>query len=175
MRLQEALDILVRAMVNEQDGYDFYVAAAGRVSDPKGKKMFMSLANDELGHLHIIKTEYDKVQASGAFVDLEEARRSLPPDPSLQLFPDKRQVKSMLEAATDDEAALRIALDFEQKGYHMYSDAAQRSADRNAQEVFRFLADQEGQHYELIQNTLHFLTDSGVWYFQDSEKPFFEG
>ncbi len=175
MELSEARDILVRAMVNEQDGYDFYLAAAEQVTDPKGKKMFLSLANDELGHLHIIMAEYERVNAGGGFLDLDEARRTLPPDPSLQLFPEKRQIQSMLEAATNDEAALRIALDFEQKGYHMYSDAAKRSADRNAREVFSFLAEQESQHYELIQNTLHFLTDDGIWYFQDSERPFFEG
>ena len=175
MTEQNVLEILTRAMIVEQDGYNFYQAAADRVADEKGKKMLRGLAGDEEEHLRILQNEYAKVSQGKPFVDLEEARRTLPAQPELKLFPEKSQLSSMLDRATDDEGALRVALDFELKGYNMYKEAAGKAADDNARTVFDYLAKQEDQHYALIQQTLNYLVDNGVWFFQDLEKPFFEG
>lgn len=171
----EVLQILEQAMINEIDGYDFYNAAAERVSDENGSSMLRSLAGDEMTHLQILQAEYAKVNAGGAFLSIEDVRRQLPPMPDLQLFPDKRELPKMLAAATDDEAALKVALEFERKGYALYAGAVEKTDDLNAQAVFRYLADWENQHYELLDNSLHYLQDNGMWYFQDLEHPFFEG
>jgi len=175
MSEQTVLEVLVRAMITEQDGYDFYMAAAGRVEDEKGKAMLKGLANDEIEHLHILQSEYDKVKGGESFVDLESARADLPTEPGMRLFPEKSNLGAMLDGVTNDEEALRVALEFEQKGYEMYSKAAQDATDANAREVFEYLAKQEDGHYELIQQTLNYLVDDGMWFFQDGELPMFEG
>lgn len=175
MTEQAVLDVLTRAMITEQDGYDFYMAAAERVADEKGKAMFRGLARDEVEHLHILQTEHEKVAGGEAFVDLDAARANLPPEPEMRLFPEKSNLTAMLDAAISDEDALKVALDFELKGYEMYRDAAQRAVDGNARSVFEYLAKQENQHYELIQQTLNYLIDDGMWFFQDGELPIFEG
>ena len=175
MSNQSVLEVLVRAMITEQDGYDFYMAAADFVADEKGKAMFKGLAGDENEHLHILQLEYDKVKGGKSFVDLESARASLPPQPDLRLFPEKSNLPSMLHDMTGDEQALKVALDFEWKGYEMYRDAAQTAGDANARQVFAYLAEQENEHYTLIQQTLNYLIDNGMWFFQDGEMPIFEG
>ena len=172
---QAVLDVLVRAMITEQDGYDFYMAAADFVKDEKGKEMLSGLANDEIGHLHILQAEYGKVQGGRSFIDLDSARAEFPTDPKLRLFPEKSNLSSMLGAMTGDEQALRVALEFEQKGYEMYQAAAQSAGDPNAAAVFAYLAKQENEHYVLIQQTLNYLVDNGMWFFQDGEMPIFEG
>lgn len=172
---QTVLDVLVGAMITEQDGYEFYIAAANRVSDEKGKAMLKGLANDEIEHLHILQSEYGKVKGGESFVDLETARANQPAEPGMRLFPEKSNLDAMLGAVTNDEQALRVALEFEQKGYDMYSKAAQDAEDANAREVFEYLAKQENGHYELIQQTLNYLVDDGMWFFQDGELPMFEG
>jgi rubrerythrin len=172
---QTVLEVLIRAMITEQDGYDFYMAATDRVADEKGKTMLKGLANDEIEHLHILQSEYNKVKGGESFVDLESARANLPPEPGMRLFPEKSNLGAMLEAVTNDEQALRVALEFELKGYEMYNKAAQDADDENAREVFAYLAKQEDGHYELIQQTLNYLVDDGLWFFQDGELPMFEG
>jgi len=175
MTNQTVLDVLIRAMITEQDGYDFYVAAGEHISDEKGKEMFRGLANDEIEHLHILQAEYAKVNDGQSFVDLEAARKELPSKPDLKLFPEKSQLSAMLDAAGNDEKALKVALDFELRGYNMYDQAAQNATDANAREIYAYLAQQENHHYELIQQTLDYLMDKGMWFFQDGEMPIFEG
>jgi rubrerythrin len=172
---QSVLEVLVRAMITEQDGYDFYMAAADFVTDEKGKEMLSGLAGDEVEHLHILQAEYGKVQGGRSFIDLDSARAELPPAPDLRLFPEKSNLSSMLGAMTSDEQALRVALEFEQKGHDMYREAAQNADDPNAAAVFAYLAKQENEHYVLIQKTLNYLVDNGMWFFQDGELPIFEG
>jgi len=172
---QPVLDALVRAMINEQDGYDFYLAAAERVADPKGKRMFTSLAGDESEHLRIIRNEYERVGQGQTFLDLKTARKTLPAQPQLRLFPEKSELAGMLRRAEGDMGALKVALDFELKGYQMYTEAAREANDSNQAAVFKYLADQENGHYELIQTSLTYLTDKGAWFFQELEKPMFEG
>jgi len=172
---QEVLNILVRAMINEQDGYEFYLSAKEQVHDAKGQRMLQGLADDEADHLRIIRAQYDRVTEGKVFVDLATARRTMPADPSLKLFPDKSQLPSMLSQASDDVQALRVALDFELKGYRMYQQAAQKTTDPNARTVFGYLTEQEDRHYKWIQQTLHYLEQNGVWFFQDEEKPIFDG
>jgi rubrerythrin len=169
------LDTLVRAMINEQDGYEFYMEAAKRVKDEKGKAMFRSLASDETEHLRILQAEHGKVAAGQSFADLAAAREELPAKSELTLFPEKSELNRMLRGATNDEQALKVALEFELKGYKMYEAAAQKASDKNAAEVFSYLAHQENQHYALIDKTLRYLQDRGVWFFDDLEMPFFEG
>ena len=101
-----------------------------RVTDEKGKKMFKGLAGDEIEHLHILQSEYAKVKKGETFVDLEEARANLPAEPGMRLFPEKSNLSSMLDAMVGDEQALRVALEFELKGYEMYQEAARKRATR---------------------------------------------
>jgi len=173
--VQQVLGVLTRAMINEQDGYEFYLAAAERVADPQGKRMFTSLAGDESEHLRIIRNEYERVGQGHAFLDLDTARKTLPAQSELKLFPEKSELKGMLRRAKGDIGALKVALEFELKGYQMYTAAGKEAGDPNAAAVFRYLAEQENGHYELIQTSLTYLTDKGAWYFQELEKPMFEG
>ena len=41
-----ALQALLQAIRLEQDGYKFYIEAAERMADPRGREMFLSLADD---------------------------------------------------------------------------------------------------------------------------------
>ncbi len=175
MTNQTVLDVLTRAMFNEQDGYNFYVAAAQRTNDPKGKAMFQSLANDETEHLTILQNEYQLVSEGKAFADLATARQKLPARPDLQLFPEKGILQDLLKQATGDDAILKIALDFELKGYQMYDAAGKSASDKNAAAIFAYMAKMEDWHYELIQKSINYLADKGIWFFDEIERPLFEG
>ena len=69
-----ALKILEYAMGNERLGYRFYMNAMEATTNEKGKKMFHSIASEEMEHLKILQKEADSLKKTGQWVDLEQSR-----------------------------------------------------------------------------------------------------
>jgi len=168
-----ALSVLRQAMDNELKGQALYLEAVKRTKDELGKRMFRSLADDEEEHLHILQVEYGALTGRGQWLDLETAQKE-EPDPSLRLFPEEAIERLIPEDASDLDA-LKIAMDFERRGYRLYEKAATETSDPTAQAVFRFLVGEESRHFALLDNAHDYLAHQGFWYFDDLEKPFFEG
>ena len=170
---EKVLEPLRQGMINEIRGHAFYLEAAKRSKDAAGAKMFQSLAHDEETHLQVLQQQYQAITKKGQWLTLEDAKKATEPPPKLSLFPEK--AKNLLPAGADDLKALELAMGFEKRGYDLYKSAAATSADLTAKAMYEFLVQEEGRHYELLQNTHHYLKDKGFWYFQDEEKPMFEG
>jgi len=170
---KKVLEPLRQGMINEIRGRAFYLEAAKRSKDAAGTKMFQSLAHDEETHLKVLQQQYQAITKKGEWLSLEDAKKGTRPAPKLNLFPET--AADVLPPGADDLKALEIALGFEKRGYDLYKSAAAASTDLTAKSMYEFLVQEEGRHYELLQNTLHYLKDKGLWYFQDEEKPMFEG
>jgi len=170
-----ALSILRQAMGNELEGRALYLEAIERTEDKLGQKMFRSLAQDEEEHLQILQAEYSAITETGQWFDLEAAQEE-EPDPSLRLFPQEEGARERLipEDASDLDA-LQIAMEFERRGYRLYEKAATETSDPTAQAIFRFLVEEESRHFALLDNAHDYLANQGIWYFDNLEKPFFEG
>jgi rubrerythrin len=170
-----ALAVLREAVRNELDGKAMYLQAAEGTQDELGKSMFQSFAKEEEEHVHILEAQYAEVTASGGWMDLEAAKGE-PRDPKLVLFPQEEQeVKKLVPAGTSDLEALKIAMDFEKRAVDMYEQAAADTDDAVAQDFFRELAEWEGTHYEILDNSYDYLANKGEWYFQEIEMPMYEG
>jgi len=170
---EKTLEPLRQGMINEIRGHTFYLEAAKRSKHAAGTKMFESLARDEEMHLKVLEQQYHAITKQGQWLTMDDARKAKAPAPKLNLFPTG--VEKQLPAGADDLKALEIAMGFEKRGYDLYKTAAESSADLTARAMYEFLVQEEGRHYELIQNSLEYLRDKGMWYFQDQEKPIFEG
>jgi rubrerythrin len=161
-----ALSVLREAVRNELDGKAMYLQAAERTEHKLGKDMFRSFAAEEEQHIHILQAQYAKVNDSGEFIDLEAAQKQ-PRDPSLALFPqEEREVKELVPEGTSD---------LEQRAVRMYEEAADETDDPTAQAFFDELAEWEGTHYEILDNSYDYLSTEGEWYFQEEEMPFYIG
>lgn len=170
-----ALSILRQAMGNELEGQALYLEAIERTADELGKKMFRSLAQDEQEHLQILQIEYAALTGTGQWLDLEAAKKE-EPDPSLHLFPHEEEtIERLIPEDASDLNALEIAMDFERRGYRLYEKAAAETSDPTAQAIFHFLVEEESRHFALLDNAHDYLANQGIWYFDDLEKPFFEG
>lgn len=53
------MEILSKAIANEQNSISFYDELAADVKDPDGKKMLKTLSSIEKGHLELLKEEYE--------------------------------------------------------------------------------------------------------------------
>jgi len=169
----KVLEPLRQGMINEIRGRKLYLEAAERCDDPAGAKMFESLASDEDQHLEILQQQYSAVTKSGKWLSLDDARDATEPPPDLDLFPEGAE--DLLPPDADDLKALEVAMGYEKRGYDLYKAAAAAATDLAAKAMYEFLVQEESRHYELVQNTHHYLKDKGLWYFQDEEKPIFDG
>lgn len=169
-----ALTALEKAMEVERQGKAFYEEAAERVQDPAGKDVFRTLAKDEVEHIRLLQAEYDKIESEGEWMALDEARVCEPQTP-LKLFPDQRDAALIIPPTATDIDALKLAMDFEEKGYKAYVQAQKETDDPKGKKVFAFLAKQENSHYVFLQKTLDYLVNQGVWYFDEQEFPMFDG
>jgi rubrerythrin len=170
-----ALSALREAVRNELDGKAMYLQAAERTRDELGQSMFRSFAKEEEQHIHILQVQYAEVSESGDWVDLDAARKAARA-PGLILFPQEEgEVKEIVPEGTSDLEALKIAMDFEQRAVRMYQQAATDADDPVAQSFYRELAEWEGTHYRILDNSYDYLANKGEWYFQELEMPMYEG
>lgn len=169
-----ALTALEKAMETERQGEAFYQELAEHVEDPSGREVFQTLADEEVEHVRMLQAQHESVANDSKWVTLEKARVCEPQTP-LELFPNRRDASLTVAPKTKDADALKLAMEFEEKGYKAYMKSAKDTADSEGKRTYEFLAKQENSHYVFLQKTLDYLTNQGAWYFDDQEFPFFEG
>jgi rubrerythrin len=141
-------EALLKAMKAEREGYGFYMMAAQSSSDEKGKKIFETLASEELDHMHFLKGQYDAIVKTGK------------PDPNLKLgtqldlggsFPIfSDAIKSRLKGAHIEMSALAIGIQLELDAMNFYKTQALGTADPGIKKFFETLADWESGHYHAL-------------------------
>jgi rubrerythrin len=159
-----ALQALRQAMRLEQDGYRFYTEAAERTADPRGKEMFLSLADDEKLHLRIVRDQYEALSTSKGWGSFAEALELKPVDVDKPLFPPER---GAFEKAIDPKAgntdALLFALQIENQSYELYRKAAGETADPAGKDMYQRLASYERTHFDILMLNYEHLVSTGSW------------
>lgn len=174
--------ILRRGMSLERDGYNFYMLAAARAFNKRGRAMFLDLASQEKDHLRLLLAEYRALEEGQGWLPHEEAMQAdFPLDPAGPDLPGEEPAEPLPVFTPDREislegdiAALEFGLETEQISRELYAQAAQETDDPSARKAYEFLTSQEEQHYRLLQNTLEYLTQNQTWWDSD-EYPFFIG
>ncbi len=131
-------EALLKAIKAEREGYGFYMMAAQSSSDEKGKKIFETLASEELDHMHFLKGQYDAIIKTGK------------PDPNLSLgarldlggsFPIfSDAIKSRLKGAHIEMSALAIGIQLELDAMNFYKTQAQDAADPGIKRFFGYFS-----------------------------------
>jgi len=160
---EERIQALEVALNNEARERDFYLKHSDRTSNPLGKSMFQNIANDESEHYQRILTLSAKLKEAGKWPE------------SIPLIVKGTNVKSTLErvlndvdalplADEDDMEAVKVAIDFEQKGVAFY-EKLRNSVDNPQEKAFyTTLAAMEREHLLSLQDTYEFFRDPEGWY-----------
>lgn len=176
------LGVLRRAMQIERDGFKFYSEAAERAVDEMGKTMFLGLAADEEKHLRLLLIEYNALESGGGWINPNQALEqdlvvdaANPELPGVE-YPETSPIFSPAREPSleNDVAALEFAMETEKLSFDLYRESGAQTADAVAKQAFGFLAREENQHYEILQNTRNYLTDNETWW-DDEQLPFFIG
>jgi rubrerythrin len=155
---QEFRDALEKARKLEIDGAEFYTQLAEKCSLAAGKQLFMSFAADERRHLKVVK---DLAEGLGATID----DMPMPRETIRTLFADaKEKMEDATAASAEEREAVGIALGMEKQSFALYDQAARDADDDAARKLMERLAQEENQHYEMLENTLEYLEGTKEWF-----------
>lgn len=155
-RASEALSVAIQL---EKDGMAFYEQASLKTASTFGKRMFLSLVEDERRHI-----EWLNEACAGT--------TPLPDGEAGAVFRGKittifreatEDLHKRLDSDPDDVEAVKIAMDFEQRGYKFYEQAAADATDEGEAALFRLLAVEENGHWTILEDTYTYLTDPAQW------------
>ncbi|NLV74727.1 MAG: ferritin family protein [Chloroflexi bacterium] len=169
-------EALKKGMTTEIWGLNFYRQALERTNDESGKAIFASLVSEEEAHLAYLIGEYAAVAGDkGKIITREDAIELAKSVPPTEIFPEASQADQLIAKNATDLQVLEMAMQFELKGFKFYEVEAAIADTPEAKSVWTFLAAAEDRHYTFLQKTHEFLATKGTWYFDNEEKPFFEG
>jgi rubrerythrin len=159
-----AIEIAIKM---EKDAIGFYKEAAEKIKNPIGKKMFLSIAEDEKRHLQMLSQIFKEVD-----ITIDEVS---PMGNIKTIFETMKN--SMLEkvVATNNELeAFKVAMQMEQEGVEFYKKAEAEALKEKEKALFKRLIKEEKEHFSIFANTYSFMVDTGNW-FMWSEHSIVEG
>jgi rubrerythrin len=156
--LQSALMALHVAIQTEKDGRDFYKRAAETSSDPGGKLLFASLADDELEHLRLLESQREALARDGKWLSPEKPDEQTPPIKveGAPIF-SREAVASNVNAYTSDLSALRLAFLIEKDAVVFYTRAAAETEDPDGKAMYERLVEMEKEHQHILEEEYNAL------------------
>lgn len=156
-----AVERLEMAMEIEREGRKFYLDAAERTKDERGKSMWKSLARDEALHLEYLMEEQRSLVEEGRWASFGmEGLKLLLELEIPRLFPETVEA---IEADTDDLKALETAIEIESKARQLYEELAEKTARPRGKALYEDLARWEEEHRRILQAEYDYLTNTGSW------------
>ncbi|MBI4689974.1 MAG: ferritin family protein [Nitrospirae bacterium] len=145
------------AIKMETDAIKFYTEAAGKAKNPVGKKMFLTIREDEKRHLDML---------SQIFRGLDITIKDVSPMKNIKTVFEtmKAEMIERVEATTDELEAFKIAMRMEKEGIEFYRKAAAEANMEKEKLLFERLIKEEEQHYDIFANTYFFMSDTGSWF-----------
>lgn len=143
-----ARDALRIAIATERSGLEFYSRAARITRDPRGRRVFEKLAEEEKEHLGTLEARYQQL---------------LQQDPQLESRPTflffKGAANGLFAAGADqlakgvnDRQALMIGIRCERGSHRFFKRYGERFEDSEGKQIFLEFATEERAHLELLIN-----------------------
>jgi rubrerythrin len=162
-KADETIQSIEVALTNESRERDFYLMHSKRTTNNMGKLMFATLAQDENEHYQRLLELHKKLSAQGNWpetVPLTVKGSNL--QNVLKDILDKLEKDS--PADVDDKEAVKLAIDFEEKGYKFYAALRDAVSSPAEKKFFTILAEMELEHYRSLQDTLMYFEDPSGWF-----------
>lgn len=165
--MEETMNSVEISLKMETDAVDFYTKCAAKVQNPVGKKMFLSIAEDEKRHVELLNKILKKLDMT--------VEKASPMKAIQSIFAEMKDAMVARVAATGDEMeAFRIAKEMEKEGRDFYLKAAAEAPTPLEKKLFETLAAEEEEHFRVFSNTLEFMTNTKNWFLWE-EKGVIEG
>lgn len=160
MPLDNPIAMLDRAIEREKGGHDFYLKAAEKTQDAKGRQMFLWLAQEEMRHFNQLSRQRQSL--------VEEKRWQPAPPPVAPVdkgsFPAISEAAGKIQASTGEMEALSLAIEAEKQSIALYSQGDREATDTEAKKVFSSLVAEEQGHLDLLEAELEFLRRAKTYF-----------
>jgi rubrerythrin len=144
-RVVEGIEQAIQA---ETSGHHFYLMAGQSTTDPKGKQVFATLAEEELDHLRFLQNQKKSILETG-MVD-----QKLQFGPQADLGGDhpifSKDLVARIADAHFEMSALAIGTQLELNAQRYYSEQAQAAQQSDVRAFFERLASWEAGHYQAL-------------------------
>ena len=141
----------------ETDAIQFYTEAAQKTAYAAGKKMFLTITEDEKRHLEMISQLIKGMNITAQ--DVSPMKRVKTVFESL-----KDEMMKKVAASKDEMEAFKIAMNMEAEGRKFYQKSLDEAKTEKEKALFRRLIAEEEQHYAIFANTYNHLSDTGNWF-----------
>lgn len=164
MKMTNAIEIAKRM---ESEAVAFYTKAAENTSHPVGKKMFLTIAEDEKNHLKML---------DALIKDLDIKPSDVTPMENIKTVfaKNKDSMSKKVKATSGEMEAFKIAMEMEKEGKQFYEELLASAKTPKEKALFDRLVKEEGEHYKVFMNTYSFMSDTGNWYMWE-ERSIVEG
>ena len=133
----------------------FYADAVTKTTNPWGRNLFQLLVEFENHHYQKLSALEDSLREKGAFIRYEEKKVAVS-TPSTGLDTREENPKSVL-------AILNMALEIEVDAKKRYITLAHQTTDPDGKAMFETLAEEEAQHWTLLNNVFWSVNNQGLW------------
>ena len=157
----EIVSIIKEAIRLELDGQSFFEHVADATHNELGKKMFMKLANDEAQHLKVFSEIFTELVGEDWKKHIGDVKSK---KASMIDALAKKVAQGGKEGRASELEAISIAMDLERNAIEFFGNAATKTTDNKARDVFNRIADEERLHFDLLQAQYDYLTNSGYWF-----------
>ena len=151
------MNALEMAKKMERDAIQFYTEAAKKTKYPAGKKMFLTITEDEKRHLDMISRIIKGLQVTAKDVSPMKNVKSV-----FETLKDEMMKK--VEATNDELDAFKIAMKMEQEGVEFYKKTLAKATRQKEKALLEQLIKEEQQHYAIFSNSYQFLANTGNWF-----------
>jgi len=139
------LDIVKSAMLLEHKGRALYRSVVKTTEIEGVRELFSLLAEEENRHIAMLQQQYALVVKGesfdpGALSEHAEAAEMVLSAESIE----------QISGAGYEAAVISAALEFEKKAVAYYSERAEKTEDEKEREIFRWLADWEKTHMQML-------------------------
>jgi rubrerythrin len=158
---EEVKELIKTAIQMEKDGHEFYTKAAAQTSDDLGKKLFESIALDEMVHLRTFQKMFDDEMGEEEWTAVEKTAVK---HKDIPVFPkDLKQVEGASPNSNEIDA-LNIAMKSEEGAIDYYQKIKEGLTEDKAKQVVEMIIDQEKNHFLLLSEELNHLNTTGFYY-----------
>jgi rubrerythrin len=145
------------AIQTEKDGRDFYARAAERTSDPGGKVLFASLADDELEHLRLLQSQRKALTEDGRWLPSAASEEQRVREIGGAPIFGRETLARNVDTYTSELSALRMAYLIERDAVTFYTRAASETEDPDGRVTYERLVVMEKEHQGILEEEYNAL------------------
>jgi len=149
------MDILLQAIIMQQEGECYYTARAEQNAQNALKDVFALLAEDEKRHQMILQASRNKLP-----VELKDNGTA---EKVRDLFSGLDWLKQEIPAPVEQADVYYAAFEMEKKAVELYEKLLAASLDPDEKALYAFLIDQEEQHTDIMEALYRHINRPNEW------------